>query len=161
MKKILLLILSVVLSFSLISCGEEKTSDGDKTSSSQTDASSADKTSAGENNDSNDSDGGVALTLNNTTQFDFTSIALSKVGADNWGKNLIKGTLKARENTTIKIKVPGEDPIFDIQAKATNGEVYVFRFLDLSELELTGKGGNIHLALTEGGDGFAQFSPQE
>lgn len=158
MKKILLLILSVVLAFSLISCGEEKTSDGN-TSGSQTDTSSTDKSSDGGNADSDDSAEKVTLTLYNTTQFDFTSIAISRIGANKWGENLINGTLKSRENTPIKISVPDEDPIFDVQAKATNGEVYVFQFLDLSEL--TSEGGNIHLALTEGGGGFAQFSPQE
>lgn len=154
MKKAWILVLALVLSLGLVSCGNGQTGTASDTESktSQADASSAAEFKGKE----------YPFTLFNGTEFDFTFVAISKLGKDDWSKNLITGTLtKQGGNAAVKISVPtdSEEMMFAMKAKDASGKTYLFQYLDLSEL--TDKGGNISLALTEGGDGFASFSPAE
>lgn len=144
MKKILILTFAFVLCFALVSCGGNKASNSDTTAPSGTSGSAGSE---------------VTVSLFNATEYDFTSVAISKADKKQWGENLLSGTLKSYTETTIKLKVPtgSDDQTYDVLAKGTNGTSYEFHYLDLSDL--TEKGGSISLALTEAGDGFALFNP--
>lgn len=158
MKK-LLFVLALILSFSLVACGEDKpgnstadTSDTEMVSPTGTEISS-------ETSDLAESDGNeVTFTLYNTTSYDYTSVSISKSGENQWSDNLISGILEARSNISINIKLPEdtENRQFDVMAKDSNGDSYIFQYLDLSEA--TDEGGNISIDMTEGGSGFANFS---
>lgn len=153
MKKLLVLLFAFVMSVVLVACGE------DKQNNSNTDTTKSGTDSQSVSSDLADSEGSeVTFTLYNTTEYDLTSVSLSKAGKDKWGETLINETLKAWSNTSVKIKVPAdpEDRRFDVLAKDTSGNSYTFHYLDFSELDE--KGGTISLALTEGGGGFAMFS---
>ena len=143
MKKLSVLILALIMFFAIISC--EK----DKNTGSRSDTTSA---SAGSEGDE------ATVTLYNISDYDFTSVAISKSDQNKWSENLITEVLKAGSNTTVKIRIPAdkEEGFFEVLAKDAEGRSFEFSYLDLSEL--TEKGGSISLALTEGGDGFANFS---
>ena len=160
MKKLLVLILALAMAFTLVSCGQEATTDSQTgTTNAQTTTTKAETTTQVETTTTAAEEGLEAtVTLYNTTSIDFTSVAISKAGKEQWGENLLTETLKARTNAPVKIKVPldTEDRQYDVLAKDANGESYEFHYLDLSEL--TEEGGSVGLAMTEGGDAFAMFS---
>lgn len=137
MKKIIALILTLILTFTLAACEEDE--------------------------DSNVNDGTeVTFTLFNGTEYDFKSIAISEAGKENWSKNLLSEKIEKHANVKVKItiKLDSDSPRqFDLLGTTPDGETFVFQYLDLSEC--TEKGGNIGLAMTEAGDAMALFSSPE
>lgn len=108
----------------------------------------------------------ITFTLYNTTNITFKSLQISNAGKNDWSKNLITQDVKplSEDESTyefkVKIDLSLDELMFDLMGKDADGETYVFQYLDLSECDENG--GNIVLALTEGGDGFASFSkPQD
>lgn len=158
MKKIFVVILTLILSFALVACGEDKKPQKDGTKKPA--ATYTAGNTAGADKTADPAGSFATVTLYNQTEIDFVSVAISKAGKKEWGENLISGTIKAMGgNTEVKIAIPTdkENAQYDVLATDASGKTYEFHYMDLSEL--TEKGGTIGLALTEGGDGFAMFNP--